>query len=356
MQSSDIIQPTAIQAPFAVNGDKNIPNYNATGTETSSLNLGFLPITSQALDDDGQAPERPDFNGMFYLSTDLRVFLQDGGFITYRDDVASEIGGYPKGAILGFKNANGFGFVESLKENNQNTNFNTNPSYIDGTNWKYLHLLNVDADITAVNNAINTLSNQCVKLTGNQAVAGNKTFSGTTSLAATNISGTTSVTGTANFTGATSVPTVAYTTNSTRAASTAFVRNFTNNYIKANWTHTSEATQGSSTAVGTYTISLTSYLPQTNTNDYYEIYIHAYMSDNSSTKKYCRIFSSTFGTSTNTGISACQLVTGDYADISVNDFILPVKANGQIKYIITGGTVDSLIIRFLGYKKLVTLA
>lgn len=356
MQSSDIIQPTAIQAPFAVNGDKNIPNYNATGTETSSLNLGFLPITSQALDDDGQAPERPDFNGMFYLSTDLRVFLQDGGFITYRDDVASEIGGYPKGAILGFKNANGFGFVESLKENNQNTNFNTNPAYIDGTNWKYLHLLNVDADITSINNAINTLSNQCVKLTGNQTVAGNKSFTGTTSLKATNVSGAFSASSSAAFSGTTTVPTPAYNTNNTQAANTAFVRNFTNNYIKANWQHTSEATQGSSTSPGTYTISLTNYLPQTNTNDYYEIYIHAYMEDDSQTTKYCRIYSSTFGTTANTGANFCQLVVGAYADKCVNDFILPVKANGQIKYVISGGTVDNLNIKFFGYKKLVTMA
>ena len=42
MQKSQIIQPTALQAPFAAQGDKNIPNYEATGTETCSIKLGFL--------------------------------------------------------------------------------------------------------------------------------------------------------------------------------------------------------------------------------------------------------------------------------------------------------------------------
>lgn len=200
MQSSEIIKPTAIQAPFAVNGDKNIPNYNATGTDTSSIDEGFLPITSTALSDGGQSPEREDFNGMFYLATDLRVFLQNGGFITFENTVSNKIGGYPKGAILAYKNANGFGFVESLKENNQK-NFVTTPSYINGTDWKYIHINNIDTDIATVNatissvqsnlqgqittnknnittnkNNITTLNNSVVKLTGNQTISGQKTF------------------------------------------------------------------------------------------------------------------------------------------------------------------------------------
>ena len=146
MQSSSIVSPTAIQTPFALNGDKNIPNQTATGTDTSSINLGFLPITQIALDNGGQAPERVDFNGMFYLSTDQRVFLQNGGLITFDSSVSTAIGGYPKGAILGYLTNNGLGFVESCIEDNTQ-NFITDPTLINGTVWKYSHLTNIDNDI-----------------------------------------------------------------------------------------------------------------------------------------------------------------------------------------------------------------
>lgn len=142
MQSSDLITPLAIQTPICINGDKNIPSQNASGTDTSSINLGFLPITSEPLDDGGIAPERTDFNGMFYLSTDQRVFLQNGGLITFNASVSSNIGGYPKGAVLSYIDGNGnLGFVKSLIENNTK-NFVTTPSYIDGTNWKYVPINN----------------------------------------------------------------------------------------------------------------------------------------------------------------------------------------------------------------------
>ena len=142
MQSTDVVSPLAIGSPIALNGDKNIPPQNASGTDTSSINLGFLPITSEPLDDGGVAPERIDFNGMFYLSTDQRVFLQNGGVITYDATVASTIGGYPAGAILGYIDGSGnYGLVESLIDNNQ-YNFVSTPSYINGTYWKWAYFNN----------------------------------------------------------------------------------------------------------------------------------------------------------------------------------------------------------------------
>lgn len=150
MQSSELITPLAIQTPFAINGDKNIPAQNATGTDTSSINLGFLPITSEPLDEGGIAPERTDFNGMFYLATDQRVFLQNGGLITYNTDVATSIGGYPQGAILTYIDNNGtFSYVESLVDNNQ-YNFVTTPSYINGVYWRRVILYNT-ANLTLSN-------------------------------------------------------------------------------------------------------------------------------------------------------------------------------------------------------------
>lgn len=144
MQKSQIITPLAVSIPFATNGDKNIPNLNAAGTETSSLNLGFLPITQEQLPPDGNgvAPERTDFNGMFYLSTDLRVFLQNGGVITFDTNVATAIGGYPEDAILGYIDSSGnYGFVKSLHDDNSE-NFITTPSKINGTDWDWVYFNN----------------------------------------------------------------------------------------------------------------------------------------------------------------------------------------------------------------------
>lgn len=160
MQSSQLITPLAIQTPICINGDKNIPSQSATGTDTSSINLGFLPITSQPLptpehpEYTGKAPERIDFNGMFYLSTDQRVYLQNGGFITYDADVATAIGGYPKGAILGYMDAqDNFYQVQSLVEDNQ-YNFVTTPSYINNTYWAFVGVLK---DLSNISSAITSI-------------------------------------------------------------------------------------------------------------------------------------------------------------------------------------------------------
>lgn len=200
MQSSELTSPLGMTIPFALNGNKNIPNETASGTETCSLNLGFLPITQEPLDDGGIAPERIDFNGMFYLATDQRVFLQNGGVITFNDAVNTAIGGYPKNAILGYiDNTGRFGFVRSLIENNQ-YNFVADPSYIDGINWEYVNLKNFDLltpQFTTLQNNINTLSSQVVKIAGAQTVTGNKTFSGTSTFTGTIKVPNTATTGTA---------------------------------------------------------------------------------------------------------------------------------------------------------------
>lgn len=175
MQSTDLITPLAIGTPIATTGDKNIPPENASGADTSSITAGFLPITSEPLDDGGIAPERTDFNGMFYLATDQRVFLQNGGVITYEDTVATKIGGYPQNAILGYiDNSGNLGFVKSLVNNNQ-YNFVTNPSYIDGVNWEYVNLSNFSL-LNPTFTDINDQLAKCVKTEGTQSVGGTKTF------------------------------------------------------------------------------------------------------------------------------------------------------------------------------------
>lgn len=135
MKSTDVIQPAAISQPIANQGTKfNIPE-EATGSELASIAEGFPDITMKALEDGGKPPRGQDCNGMFYLSTDQRVFLQNGGLITFNQNVSDTIGGYPSGAVLCYVTDEKLSFVKSLIDDNTN-NFVTNPEYIDDTHWK----------------------------------------------------------------------------------------------------------------------------------------------------------------------------------------------------------------------------
>lgn len=133
------ITPKVLNQPFANNGTKNdIPDAN-TGNQRASLNEGFPAITSIPIADGGIPPERADFNGMLNQDSQFYYFTQNGGVYTYRDDVATAIGGYPKDAILAYFPPDEDGVVQpmvslrSAKANNLD-NFNTDPSFI-GTSW-----------------------------------------------------------------------------------------------------------------------------------------------------------------------------------------------------------------------------
>ena len=164
MKKTDVTQPVAMATPFAegVYSATSTENFeipaatSTTADDSCVIDDGFLPITSTALDDGGKAPERKNFNGMFYLSTDQRFFLQNGGFITYNPDVATAIGGYPQDAILDFIDSNGnYKKVRSLIDDNTN-NFVADETLIDGINWEEaltganIQLSNVDSTITSI--------------------------------------------------------------------------------------------------------------------------------------------------------------------------------------------------------------
>lgn len=166
MKSTDIVQPHAMPSIFAEDvysststANFAIPDATSTSaTDTCVMDDGFLPITSEPLDDGGIAPERKNFNGLFYLSTDQRVFLQNGGFVTFNANVSSAIGGYPQGAILGNMDSNGrFSFVKSLIDDNT-YNFVATPSYIDGEHWEYasikIDLSNAEPAQSFINTAL----------------------------------------------------------------------------------------------------------------------------------------------------------------------------------------------------------
>lgn len=144
MKKIDVTQPYAMSSPFAdgvyssvSTSDFEIPADTSTAPDdTCVIDDGFLPITSTDLDDGGIAPERKNFNGMFYLSTDQRFYLQNGGFITYNSNVATAIGGYPQDAVLGYIDGQGtYKLVRSLIDDNTN-DFTQDETLIDGEHWE----------------------------------------------------------------------------------------------------------------------------------------------------------------------------------------------------------------------------
>lgn len=148
MKSTDIIQPTPISAPIAHEGLKfDIPE-NATGSALASVAEGFPEITMKSLANGGLPPRGQDCNGMFYLSTDQKVYLQNGGIITFNQSVSDLIGGYPQGAYLDYIASDGnYLKVKSLIDDNT-YNFVTNPEYIDGEKWELVNFGGANTSLT----------------------------------------------------------------------------------------------------------------------------------------------------------------------------------------------------------------
>ena len=140
MKTTEIIQPTTMSGALAYGGTKNTIPASATGTNNASITEGFPEITQLPVSDGGLPPERADFNGMFYLSTDQRVFLQNGGVITFSEDVSTAIGGYPKNAVLAYFDEKGeYHLAQSLMDDNT-YNFVESPEYLDGIHWQKINM------------------------------------------------------------------------------------------------------------------------------------------------------------------------------------------------------------------------
>lgn len=78
-----------------------------------------------------------DINAIGRLASGFHHYRQCGGIVTYNDEVASIIDGYPKGAILDYWNGTNLRRVESLIEDNR-YDFVKHPDYIDGKRWAYV--------------------------------------------------------------------------------------------------------------------------------------------------------------------------------------------------------------------------
>ena len=71
--------PTLITTPFAQSGDKTTPpNTNTPSDGRFSQTLGFPPVTAIPLGSGGKAPKREDFNGAFNMLANLLFYAQKG--------------------------------------------------------------------------------------------------------------------------------------------------------------------------------------------------------------------------------------------------------------------------------------
>ena len=167
MKSTDLIYPTPISAPLAYKGTRNEIPEAATGTNRASVEEGFPDMTMIAPADGGLPPFGQDVNGMLYMASDIKSFLQSGGFITFNQEECDAIGGYPKGAVLGYiDSSNIYHQVRSLIDDNT-YDFVTTPSYIDGEKWEELQTQSIQwgsikgtlSNQTDLQNALTTLQN-----------------------------------------------------------------------------------------------------------------------------------------------------------------------------------------------------
>ena len=79
-------QPAILSGAFAAEGDKNtIPANNDGLSGLASIAKGFPPITQQPLAQGGLPPQRQDFNGIFNLFSQFLLFAQNGGVYAYNN-------------------------------------------------------------------------------------------------------------------------------------------------------------------------------------------------------------------------------------------------------------------------------
>jgi len=144
--------PRKVALPFAENGEKNtIPEGSSPSAGFASMNDGFPPLTRQPVGSGGIPPQGLDMNGILYYLSSLNKWQSAGGSFVYDSTFAndSDVGGYPKGAIL--LRSDGDGFWLNRVDNNT-----TNPD-TGGANWQPINNVGItsktltSSDVTLTN-------------------------------------------------------------------------------------------------------------------------------------------------------------------------------------------------------------
>lgn len=112
-------QPAILPGAFAAEGDKNtIPANNDGLSGLASIAKGFPPITQQPLAQGGLPPQRQDFNGIFNLFSQFLLFAQNGGVYAYNNTLD-----YQPPAIISHEGV----FYSCIAENGPSTSAGVQP-------------------------------------------------------------------------------------------------------------------------------------------------------------------------------------------------------------------------------------
>lgn len=129
MKAADI--PTKFPIPFAENAggtySRVVPE-TTTDANAASLDLGFPPNTFTPEGAGGAPPDGRDFNGILNQISAWNQWASAGGPLKYDATFSTNIGGYPKGAIIA--SATNFGIFWYSTEDD-----NTTDPDVSGAGW-----------------------------------------------------------------------------------------------------------------------------------------------------------------------------------------------------------------------------
>lgn len=115
--------PTKYQTPFGVDAGtdyiRTVPQTSAD-PNAASFDQGFPPNTFVPEGGGGSPPNGRDFNGILNSITAWLLWVQAGGAIKYDGTFSSQIGGYPKGAVIA--SATNLGLLWLSTTDNNTTN------------------------------------------------------------------------------------------------------------------------------------------------------------------------------------------------------------------------------------------
>lgn len=125
-----LLEAIANSAPVgSLPGDKTapMPETQPVTPNAASIQLGFPAITMENEDAGGKPPLGPDMNGLWFLISSHTLYVECGQLYQYNNALATSIGGYAIGTILGM--ADGTGTWLNITDGNS-----TNPD-TGGAGW-----------------------------------------------------------------------------------------------------------------------------------------------------------------------------------------------------------------------------
>lgn len=102
--------PTLLEAIASAAGSSFITNpmpNSPTGTNAASIQGGFPPVTMTNEQAGGEPPLGQDMNGFMFLVSSHTLYVESGQLYPYNSNLATAIGGYALGTILGMADGTG---------------------------------------------------------------------------------------------------------------------------------------------------------------------------------------------------------------------------------------------------------